>query len=939
MPITIPKRLQKKLHSDSTYEGYIHTLLNNTAALITEKADFFPEYTLHGWSHIQAVLNHADKLIPDVTLKALSGWDAAILITAVVIHDLGMFLNKAGVSKLLTGPRRTTKTDLLDKYNWKDEWDRYIREIRRYSEEKLLYHFGMSHAIEEPDLEKDKFSDLDLLIVGDFLRRHHPRIAHEIALGTMPGDTDVDVLQVGLDALGCKAFSEKDRKCIGILARSHGMPIRGTLRYIEQELGKLYQEKLSYLMTILRIADALDADQQRAPDTRRKLDGIRTPVSVKEWIWNQRITRTDLDWGKAPDSKYVEAKPHSTTEYVHLENWLNWVQQELDTSWAVLSEVCDTRKFRLSIHRVESNILEEGQREFYSKKFITKEARLNANPELLKLLVGPLYDDDPSCGVRELLQNAVDACNERAHLEGNGYRGQVEIRLDTKAKTLTVTDNGIGMDENVLLNYYLSAGASYRTSEVWFERFATDREPNIVRTGRFGVGVLATFLLGDRVEVITRHMHTALGYTFQFGVEPEPLDIRRLEESSIGTTIKVKLKNDVLEQLLEDYKKEKTWLNWYRFAEPSVQYWVDDDEYVSFAHPIPSREGEIPGWLTMHGTKYDMVHWGYRAEGFYCNGFRIPNGEKKVEKKRIGYDPFYENTPCVSVVDKKGCLRLDLSRRTLQDFPEREKLYLEISRYMTALILAADWSSEKAVVARLGEGVLDCNTGIKLTKRIEYICSPNCYSVPEVVNLFADGDFSVLRLYGRGIIPINLIRCMEPKCPIIVYPIDKTKFYLASESYLVEKFTNAMFDPLLNLYELTQCWSSEEVYRSVSENYTFDYYNTDLWPRKIGEDCVEYIKNKHRKANIPPFLLDQWNRYHCPIISKMRFNKANYTGGLGKIFGSGYLFDFIQTYMDGDPWIPYDMEERKKKFPKAFEELKYYIERILADREKERGVT
>jgi hypothetical protein len=49
--------------------------------------------------------------------------------------------------------------------------------------------------------------------------------------------------------------------------------------------------------------------------------------------------------------------------------------------------------------------------------------------------------------------------------------------------------------------------------------------------------------------------------------------------------------------------------------------------------------------------------------------------------------------------------------------------------------------------------------------------------------------------------------------------------------------------------------------------------------------------------------------------------------------------EIIKTYMDGNPWIPYDMEERRKKFPKAFEELKYYIDRILGDREKERGAT
>ena len=47
----------------------------------------------------------------------------------------------------------------------------------------------------------------------------------------------------------------------------------------------------------------------------------------------------------------------------------------------------------------------------------------------------------------------------------------------------------------------------------------------------------------------------------------------------------------------------------------------------------------------------------------------------------------------------------------------------------------------------------------------------------------------------------------------------------------------------------------------------------------------------------------------------------------------------IREYLENDPWIPYDMEERRKKFPKAFKELKYYIDRILADREKERGAT
>ena len=56
-----------------------------------------------------------------------------------------------------------------------------------------------------------------------------------------------------------------------------------------------------------------------------------------------------------------------------------------------------------------------------------------------------------------------------------------------------------------------------------------------------------------------------------------------------------------------------------------------------------------------------------------------------------------------------------------------------------------------------------------------------------------------------------------------------------------------------------------------------------------------------------------------------------------EILSDSLFAQLIREYLENDPWIPYDMEERHKKFPKAFEELKNYIDRILADREKERG--
>ena len=67
---------------------------------------------------------------------------------------------------------------------------------------------------------------------------------------------------------------------------------------------------------------------------------------MQEWTWNQRITRTNLDWDDTVDFKYIEAEPESTTEFVQLEKWLKWIQSELDLSWAVLSI---SRRFVFSV--------------------------------------------------------------------------------------------------------------------------------------------------------------------------------------------------------------------------------------------------------------------------------------------------------------------------------------------------------------------------------------------------------------------------------------------------------------------------------------------------------------------------------------------------------------------------------------------------------------
>lgn len=99
-------------------------------------------------------------------------------------------------------------------------------------------------------------------MVGEFIRRHHGRLAHEIALWGVPGASDAQALQ--LDArLG------DYRDLAGAVARSHTLPIRTSVEYLRTRFAGNYRDPRSvhapYLMGVLRVADYLQVQAERAP--------------------------------------------------------------------------------------------------------------------------------------------------------------------------------------------------------------------------------------------------------------------------------------------------------------------------------------------------------------------------------------------------------------------------------------------------------------------------------------------------------------------------------------------------------------------------------------------------------------------------------------------------------------------------------------------------
>ena len=125
-----------------------------------------------------------------------------------------------------------------------------------------------------------------------------------------------------------------------------------------------------------------------------------------------------------------------------------------------------------------------------------------------------LYSDN-EIFLRELVSNAVDATQKIKRLSSLGqYKGElgdvtVDVSFDEKAKTITITDNGIGMTADEVKKYINQIAFSGATEFV--EKFKEAKDANEI-IGRFGLGFYSAFMVADTVEIQT--------LSYQEGAEP-----------------------------------------------------------------------------------------------------------------------------------------------------------------------------------------------------------------------------------------------------------------------------------------------------------------------------------------------------------------------------------------------------------------------------------
>ena len=179
--------------------------------------------------------------------------------------------------------------------------------------------------------------------------------------------------------------------------------------------------------------------------------------------------------------------------------------------------------------------------------------------QLLHLMTHSLYSNK-EIFIRELVSNASDAIDKLNYLRLTdeklkesfaSWKGEINISFDEKDKSLTIVDNGIGMNEQDMISSIGTIAKSGTKSFV--EALTGDAKKDSNLIGQFGVGFYSVFMVAEKVDVISKKAGEETAYKWSSNGTGE-FDLSACTKESAGTVIYIKLKDDEVSEFASKYR-------------------------------------------------------------------------------------------------------------------------------------------------------------------------------------------------------------------------------------------------------------------------------------------------------------------------------------------------------------------------------------------------
>jgi molecular chaperone HtpG len=422
----------------------------------------------------------------------------------------------------------------------------------------ILHDIGMcipTNEIESISLERqEKYQGSShKRIDEDFIRDIHHELSNEFILKEFSN---------------LKIPNEKYAKAIGLISLGH--------RKVALDDHELFPTKffvkdgrsfvcLPYLACILRLADELDITYKRTPKLLTKYYMPDNVKSLREW--EKHLSTMQVNYTE--DKVIIEVSCSDHSGLAALEEQLDKIKEVIKYCQKVIRTISNTeaRRFEFCINQIEQKYNFIG--------FDPKGIKFSFDVKnVVKTFIGEdLYNID-LVALREAVQNSIDSCRYKQGLLGKQYNPLLKILISDE--NIKVIDNGLGMDEFIIENFFGKLGCSYYEQEKVKKEFEA--------IGQFGIGVFSYFLLSEYIDIETK---TKEGKSLKFRIDNDPISYFHFFDQSnrteIGTTITLFLKQDKRDKYkTSDYVKYLHSI--FQNIEFTINININDESY-----DIPSR--------------------------------------------------------------------------------------------------------------------------------------------------------------------------------------------------------------------------------------------------------------------------------------------------------------------------------------------------------------
>ena len=252
----------------------------------------------------------------------------------------------------------------------------------------------------------------------------------------------------------------------------------------------------------------------------------------------------------------------------------------------------------------------------------------SSSKKVLDMMINSIYTNK-DIFLRELISNASDALDKLSYLALTDKSInilpsslEINIKANKEDRTLTISDNGLGMNEEDLEN---NLGTIAESGSLKFKEDNKDsKDAEII--GQFGVGFYSAFMVAKKVEVFSRKYNESEGFLWS-SEGADGYTISKCAKENIGTTIKLYLKDDTDEENYTNYLEEYTIRSIIKKYSDYIKYPIkmevtnrvlkegSKDEYETVIE-IQTINSMIPLWKK---DKKDITNEEY--ENFYSSRF------------------------------------------------------------------------------------------------------------------------------------------------------------------------------------------------------------------------------------------------------------------------------------------------------------------------------